>query len=266
MTAPETINAFDAETEPRDMTVRHDGLTVDWLGYATLRVEGADTVVYLDPGRYGTLTGEWEPDTPGVGHPRGRDYRAEDGDVVCVTHVHHYDDDGIDRVAADDATVVVFDGLDVTDTDREVRPVEELPYDVVRVGSEAELVVGDVPLLTLPAYNHPDGRNVRSDGSPIHPEGFGCGFVVEVDGTTVFWPGDTDVLEGHERVEASLLAPSIAQSFTMNRHEAADLAEAMDPDLVLPVHYNTFEALEADSGAFAADVARRGVPVVLDER
>ncbi|PSQ48138.1 hydrolase, partial [Halobacteriales archaeon SW_6_65_15] len=47
---------------------------------------------------------------------------------------------------------------------------------------------------------------------------------------------------------------------------AADLAEAMDPDLVLPVHYNTFEALETDSGAFAADVAGRGVPVVLDER
>jgi L-ascorbate metabolism protein UlaG (beta-lactamase superfamily) len=51
----------------------------------------------------------------------------------------------------------------------------------------------------------------------------------------------------------------------MNRHEAADLAETMDPDLVLPIHYNTFAALEADSGEFAADVAKRGVPVVLDE-
>jgi L-ascorbate metabolism protein UlaG (beta-lactamase superfamily) len=35
---------------------------------------------------------------------------------------------------------------------------------------------------------------------------------------------------------------------------------------VLPIHYNTFEALEADSEAFAADVASQGVPVVLDER
>jgi L-ascorbate metabolism protein UlaG (beta-lactamase superfamily) len=40
----------------------------------------------------------------------------------------------------------------------------------------------------------------------------------------------------------------------------------MDPDLVLPVHYNTFEAIAADSRAFAADVAERGVPVVLDEQ
>jgi L-ascorbate metabolism protein UlaG (beta-lactamase superfamily) len=51
----------------------------------------------------------------------------------------------------------------------------------------------------------------------------------------------------------------------MDRHEAAALAEAMDPDLVVPIHYDTFEALETDAEAFAADVASRGVPVVLDE-
>jgi hypothetical protein len=32
------------------------------------------------------------------------------------------------------------------------------------------------------------------------------------------------------------------------------------------VHYNTIEILQADSGEFAKDVAKRGVPVVLDER
>ena len=257
---------FDRWPDRLGMTVRHDGLTLDWLGYATLRIEHEDTVVYFDPGRYGTLTGEWEPDTPGVGHPPARDYRAEDGDVVCVTHIHHYDDDGIERVAREDATVVAFEGIDVTDSDRDLTPGADLPYEVVEVGMEDERVVDGVPVMTVPAYNHPDGRNVRADGTPIHPEGIGCGFLVEVGGTTVFWTGDTDVLDGHEELDASLFVPSIAQSFTMNRHEAADLAERMDPDLVVPIHYNTFEALEADSAAFAADVAGRGVPVVLDER
>jgi len=60
--------------------------------------------------------------------------------------------------------------------------------------------------------------------------------------------------------------PSISRHFTMNRHGAADLAETLDPDLVVPIHYNTFDMLRADSGAFAADVAKRGVPVALDER
>jgi len=248
------------------MTVRHDDLTVDWLGYATLRVEGEDTVVYFDPGRYGTLTGEWEPDTPGVGHPPAQDYRPEDGDVVFVTHIHHYDDDGVERVAADDATVVAFEGIDVHDSDRDLRRIAELPYDVIEVGMEDDLAVEGLPVFTVPAYNDPDGPRVRADGTPYHPEGTGCGFVVTVDGTEVFWPGDSDALPGHEQLDVSLFCPSISQSFTMDRHDAADLAEAMDPDLVLPIHYNTFEALESDSGAFATDVAKRGVPVVLDER
>ena len=51
----------------------------------------------------------------------------------------------------------------------------------------------------------------------------------------------------------------------MNRREAAELAATIDPDLVRPIHYNTFPDLEADSRAFAADVAASGVPVVLDE-
>jgi L-ascorbate metabolism protein UlaG (beta-lactamase superfamily) len=39
----------------------------------------------------------------------------------------------------------------------------------------------------------------------------------------------------------------------------------MEPELVVPVHYNTFSTLETDSRSFAADVAEAGVPVALDE-
>ena len=247
------------------MTVRHDGITAEWLGYATLRLEGDDTVVYFDPGRYGVLTGEWEPDTPGVGHPPTQDYAPKDGDIVCVTHIHHYDPDGIRRVASEDATVVAFEGINVHATDRDLDRLADLDYEVRKVSMEADVLVDDVPIWTMPAYNHEDGRNVKDDGSPIHPKGIGCGFLVSLDDTRVFWPGDTDVLDGHAELDVSLFVPSIAQNYTMNRHEAADLAEAMDPDLVLPMHYNTFTSLEADAGAFAEDVAKRGVPVVLDE-
>ncbi len=50
----------------------------------------------------------------------------------------------------------------------------------------------------------------------------------------------------------------------MDRHDAADLAAAMVPDLVLPLHYDTFEEIAADADAFVVDVARRGIPVVLE--
>jgi L-ascorbate metabolism protein UlaG (beta-lactamase superfamily) len=233
------------------MTVRHDGLTVDWLGYATVRIESPDgTVVYLDPGRYGVLD----------------DYDAHDGDLVCVSHVHHYDSDGIERVASDDATVVVHEAVHHSETDRDVTPVRDLPYDVRRVDDEADTLLEGVIVRSTAACNHADGPHTDGAGDPIHPPGFGCGFHLQVGDVRVFWPGDTDVLEGHAALDVSLFLPPIGGAFTMDREAAAELAEAMAPDLVLPIHYDTFEAIETDSGAFATDVARRGVPVVLDER
>jgi L-ascorbate metabolism protein UlaG (beta-lactamase superfamily) len=248
------------------MTVTHDALTVEWLGYATLRVADADedTVVYFDPGRYGVLTGDWEPDTPGVGHPPASDYRPEDADVVCVTHDHHYDPDGIRRVAGEDATLVVFDGVNTHRIDRvDDRPVD-LDVDVEWVDAEADFAVGDAILRTVAAYNTPDGH-VDANGEPYHPEGRGCGFILTLDDATVFWPGDTDVLDGHAELDVDVFCPPIGGSFTMDRHEAADLADAMDPEVVVPIHYNTFAALETDSAAFADDLESREITVALDE-
>ena len=247
------------------MTVRHDGITVEWLGYATLRFAGEDTVVYTDPGRYGVLTGEWEPDTDGIGHPPTRDYRPEDADIVCLTHVHHYDSDGVERVAGEDTTVVAFEAIEDQVEDRDLPPLSSLPYDVVTVGDRDSITVGDIPIWTVPAYNEPNGPHTRPDGTPFHPEGFGCGFLVDVEGKRVLSPGDTDALGPHQNVEVSVFCPPIGPRFTMNRHEAAALAAQMEPELVVPVHYNTFSTLETDSRSFAADVAEAGVPVALDE-
>ena len=249
------------------MTIHHGDLSLTWQGYATLRIEFAanDRVVYLDPGRYGVLTGEWNSGGRDVPHPPGVDYDARDGDIVCVTHDHHYDPDGIARVASEDTTIVLYEDVDPDRIDRDVAGIDDLPGDVLRIGERDDQAVAGVEIETLPAYNHPDGPNT-SGGEPIHPEGFGCGYLLDFEGTRAFWPGDSDVLDVHDGLDVSVLCPSISRSFTMDRYGAATLAEALAPDLVLPIHYNTFEALEADSAAFAADVASRGVPVVLDER
>ncbi|MFW5919854.1 MAG: MBL fold metallo-hydrolase [Halanaeroarchaeum sp.] len=231
------------------MTVEHEGVQIDWFGYATVRLEGpSGTVVYLDPGRYGVLD----------------DRRPEDGTLVCVTHDHHYDSDGIDRVAREDAAVIVYDGVDAARIDRDVRPVEELPYDVRRIGEEDRATVAGVTIWSVPAYNEPDGPHTVADGTPSHPKGFGIGYLLSIDGISVFWPGDSDALEGHRAIETGILLPPIGGAFTMDRHEAADLAETMAPDLVVPIHYDTFEAIEADAEAFATELADRDVRVEIE--
>jgi L-ascorbate metabolism protein UlaG (beta-lactamase superfamily) len=257
------------------MTVRHDGLTVTWFGYATTRIETeGGFVAYLDPGRYGVLTGDWTPVGGGnpkdAAHPRATDHRPQDADLVCVTHDHHYDSDGIRRVAGDDATVVVYEAVDPADIDRDVDPVEELPGEVVRIGDAEHLAVdgtdGGVDVWSVPAYNDPAGPRADAQGTVSHPPGFGVGYRLALGDTSVFWPGDSDALDAFAELDVSLFLANIAGTVVSTAAESAELAEQMDPDLVLPVHYNTIEILQAESGAFARDVAKRGVPVVLDER
>lgn len=231
------------------MTVHHAGVSIDWYGYATARLESpAGFVAYMDPGRYGVLD----------------DYRPEDGDLVVVTHDHHYDPDGVRRVASDDATIVVYENVDATRIGREVEPVDALAedYHVVRVEERDQVDVVGVHVRSIPGYNDPEGDHLKPNGEPHHPPGFGCGFYLDIHGTTVLWPGDSDALPHHEDLFVDIFLPPIG-AYTMDRHEAAELAEIIDPGVVVPIHYDTFESLEADADAFAVDVANREVPVAL---
>ena len=239
------------------MSVTYDDLTVEWLGYATARVAADGPVVYTDPGRYGVLD----------------DYWARDGDVVVVTHDHHYDPAGIRSVADADATLVIYEAVDPERIDRDVEPIAalEADYEVVRVDDETRVDVetdeGTVPVWSVAAYNEPDGPCANADGTVPHPAGFGCGFLFSVGDRTVFWPGDGDALEGFAELDVSVFLANIGGGgIVSDRHAAAGLAERMAPELVVPIHYDTFELLAADGKAFAGDVAARSIPVALDER
>ncbi|OSP07294.1 hydrolase [Halorubrum ezzemoulense DSM 17463] len=240
------------------MTVCYEEFSVEWLGYATARLEtDGGPVAYTDPGRYGVLDNYW----------------ARDGDLVVVTHDHHYDSDGIRSVASEDATLVIYDGVDPAGIDRDVEPIDALAeeYEVVRVGEEdrvdVETPAGEVRVWPVPAHNDPEGPNADADGSVAHPSGFGCGFLLSLGGRTVFWPGDSDALDGFAELDVSVFLANIGGGgIVSDPREAADLAEAMDPDLVVPIHYDTFDLLEADGEVFAGDVASRSIPVALDAR
>ncbi|TKX77248.1 hypothetical protein EXE53_27620 [Halorubrum sp. SD626R] len=144
-------------------------------------------------------------------------------------------------------------------------------YDVVRVDDAARVDVdtpaGAVTCWSVPAHNDPEGPNAGPNGSVVHPPGFGCGFLLSVGGRTVFWPGDSDALDGFAELDVSIFLANIGGGgLVSDRRAAADLAEELDPDLVVPIHYDTFDRLEADGEAFAGDVAARSIPVALDAR
>ena len=220
------------------MSVKHDGLTFDRLGHASVRIETADgTVIYIDP---------WSDvlaDEPG------------DGDVVFSTHddMDHYDPEAIDAVAKPDATVAVYEAVDTSD----------LGFDVIELPLSSETTVRGIDVQTVPAYNDPAGEHVDENGNPFHAEGEVIGLLLTVDGTTVFFPSDTDFLPHHEGLAVDVFIPPIGGHYTMDRHEAAEFARSVDPELVLPVHYDTFEPIETDVEAFADELERDGIRVAI---
>ncbi|MHC3438879.1 MBL fold metallo-hydrolase [Natrialbaceae archaeon A-gly3] len=220
------------------MSVEHDTLTFERLGHASIRIETDDgTVVYVDP---------WSDVVDG---------EPGDGDVVFVTHddFDHYDPDAIEAVAGPDATVAVYEAVDTGD----------LALEVVDLPHEGETTVEGIPVESVPAYNDPDGDHVDDDGNPFHAEGEVIGLHLDLEGTTVFVPSDTDVLPHHEGLEADVFVPPIGGHYTMDRKEAAAFARSVSPDLVLPVHYDTFDPIETDETAFADDLEADGIRVEL---
>lgn len=220
------------------MSAHFDGLDFERLGHASVRIETGDgTVVYVDP---------WSNVLEG---------RPGDGDVVFSTHddVDHYDPEAIEAVAAPDATVAAYEAIDTADLD----------FDVVDLPLEGERTVAGIDVRSVPAYNDPDGPHTDEHGEPFHAEGEVIGLLLSIDGTTVYVPSDTDFLAHHEGVTADVFVPPIGGHFTMDRHEAAAFARSVDPALVLPVHYDTFEPIETDAAAFARELEDDGISVEL---
>ncbi|WP_136601439.1 MBL fold metallo-hydrolase [Salinigranum halophilum] len=217
--------------------VAYDGIEFSHPGHASVRIESEGVVVYIDPWR-DVVDGE-----PG------------DADVVVVTHDDddHYDPDGIDAVSNDATTVVAYEAIDTSDLGRPVTPL----------AADATVTVHGLSVEAVPAYNRADGDHVDDDGNPYHAVGEVVGVVVDIGDTTVYFPSDTDFLDDHRDLRADVVIPPIGGTYTMDRHEAAALAEAVGAALVLPVHYDTFEAIETDAEAFADDVEARGMRVEL---
>jgi L-ascorbate metabolism protein UlaG (beta-lactamase superfamily) len=220
------------------MSAEYNGLSFERLGHASVRIEtDSGTVLYIDP---------WADVL---------DAEPGDGDVVFVTHddPDHYDPDGIEAVAGSDVTVAAHEAVDTGD----------LGFDVGELPHEGDVTVEGVGVETVPAHNNPNGERVDEDGIPFHAEGEVIGLLLTIEGTSVFFPSDTDFLARHESITAEVFVPPIGGHYTMDRHEAAEFARSVGPELVLPVHYDTFEAIETNAGAFAEELEGAGITVEL---
>jgi L-ascorbate metabolism protein UlaG (beta-lactamase superfamily) len=92
------------------------------------------------------------------------------------------------------------------------------------------------------------------------PGGHACGFVVNFEGVTIYFAGDTgifgdmELLGRLEEIDYALLP--IGDNFTMGPDDALEAVRMLKPKKVIPMHYNTWPPIEQDPQAFKHAVER----------
>ena len=81
-----------------------------------------------------------------------------------------------------------------------------------------------------------------------------CGYIFEIDGKRVYHSGDT-CLNSEMKVIGELYSPQISLlpiggHYTMDIEQATIASQWLNSEIIIPMHYNTFPAINADVKSF----------------
>ena len=113
----------------------------------------------------------------------------------------------------------------------------------------------------VPAFH----SNMTPDGNY---GGCPCGFVFEIENKTIYHAGDT-CLNSEMKTIGEFYQPDIAilpvgGFYTMDIEQAIKASEWLEASAVIPMHYNTFEAINVDINDFEQEIRDiNKVPLIL---
>ncbi len=94
-----------------------------------------------------------------------------------------------------------------------------------------------------------------------------CGFLISLDGgPSIYHAGDTALITDMQllqgRVDLAILP--IGDNFTMGPEDAARAVEMIQPETVIPMHYNTFEVINQNPESFREMVGEAARVEILE--
>jgi L-ascorbate metabolism protein UlaG (beta-lactamase superfamily) len=119
------------------------------------------------------------------------------------------------------------------------------------------------PLHIGGGYDFPFGRvklTIAHHGSALPDGSYGgnpAGLLLTLEGKKIYHAGDTGLfydmkLIGEEGLDVAILP--IGDNFTMGPDDALRAVKLLEPKVVIPIHYNTFDVIQQDPGAFVSRV------------
>ncbi len=205
---------------------------IHWLGHDTFRIEN-DKTIYIDPIK---LTG-----------------RPLKADLILITHDHfdHCSPDDVAKLVKGDTVIVTI-----------AAAAQNLKGDVRVVKPGESLVVQGIPIETVPAYNV---SKFRSPGVPFHPKESGhVGFIITVGGVRIYHAGDTDVIPEMDDIETDVALLPVGGTYTMTADEAAEVANRIQPQVAIPMHWGAIVGSAEDAQRFS-DLCEVEVAILTQE-
>lgn len=104
---------------------------------------------------------------------------------------------------------------------------------------------------------------VLDDTQQIVYMGMPGGFIIEMDGKTIYHAGDTGLFGDMKLLgdgyDIDLAFLPIGDVFTMGPTDAVKAAEWVEADFVVPIHYDTFPPIKQDGKAFVEALAEKDI-------
>jgi L-ascorbate metabolism protein UlaG (beta-lactamase superfamily) len=200
----------------------HNGLKIKWLGHDSFIIKNSRTVV-IDPFKIQTI--------------------QDKADILLITHEHfdHFSLDDIKKVITEKTTIVA-----IRPCEKELSTLKVKDVKVVKPGDKIK--IGDVEVEAVPAYNV---NKFREPGKPFHPKEDGkVGYIVRMQGVSVYHAGDTDAIPEMKRVKADIALLPVSGTYVMTPQEAVEATRMIQTKLVIPMHYGAIVGSEQDAQKF----------------
>lgn len=185
-----------------------------WLGHDTFRLDYSQGSIYFDP--YEIKTG------------------SPKGDLILASH-DHFDH----CVAEEIAKLQGPDSVVLTEADC----AQKLSGDVKVLKPGDQVEVKGVTVKAVPAYN---------TDKEFHPKAKGwLGFVVTVDGVSIYHAGDTDFIPEMSGLGVDVALVPVSGTYVMTAEQAVEAVKAIKPKLAIPMHYGAIVGEAGDAEKFA---------------